>query len=149
MKKQMMKKYTNQSKSQQLAETALSVVMAKWANNEIVAERNALVKRVEELKKMEMTNEQKRQVCEESPYLHVTAKTVWCKLPAELKKAMNWCLNDDGDIVGWYWSVRSRLVPAPRTDTLEATADEMVANAIRAEQACIDELVLDENEFIL
>ena len=79
MKKQMMKKYTNQSKSQQLAETALSVVMAKWANNEIVAERNALVKRVEELKKMEMTNEQKRQVCEESLYLHVTAKTVWCK----------------------------------------------------------------------
>ena len=69
--------------------------MAKWANNEIIAERHALLKRVEELKKVEMTREQKRQVCEESPYLHVTAKTVWCKLPAELKKSMNWILNDE------------------------------------------------------
>ena len=139
MKTEMM----NQANGQQLAETALSVVMAKWVNNEIVAERNALLKRVEELKKMEMTNEQKCQVCEESPYLHVTAKTVWCKLPAELKNAMSWCLNDDGEIVAWYWSVRSRLVPAPRTDPLEPTADEMVARAIRAEQARIDELVAE------
>lgn len=147
MKTEMMN--VNQANSQRLTETALSVVMAKWANNDIVAERNALLKRVEELKKIEMTNEQKRQVCEESLYLHVTAKTVWCKLPAELQKSVSWCMNDDGEIVGWYWSVRSRLVPAPRTDPLEPTADEMVARAIRAEQACIYELALDENEFIL
>ena len=30
--------------SQQLAEMALSVVMTKWVNNEIIAERNALLK---------------------------------------------------------------------------------------------------------
>ena len=40
----------NQANSQRLTETALSVVMAKWTNNEIVAERNALLKRVEEVK---------------------------------------------------------------------------------------------------
>ena len=51
MKKQMMKKYMNQSKSQQLAETALSVVMAKWGT-EAIAERDALRKRLDELKKM-------------------------------------------------------------------------------------------------
>ena len=125
---------------QQLAEQALSVVMAKWANNEIIAERNVLLKRVEELKKVEMTREQKRQVCEESPYLHVTAKTVWCNLPAELKKAMNWILNDDGEILGWHWLDRLQVVPAPCTDPMDPTADEMVASAIRAQQACIDKL---------
>ena len=136
MKKQMMKKYLSK---QQLAEQALSVVMAKWGK-EAIAERNVLLKRVEELKKVEMTREQKRQVCEESPYLHVTAKTVWCNLPAELKKAMNWILNDDGEILGWHWLDQLQVVPAPCTDPMDPTADEMVASAIRAEQACIDKL---------
>lgn len=133
---------------QQLTEQALSAVMAKWVSNEILAERNALLKRVEELKKIEMTCEQKRKVCEESPYLHVTAKAVWCKLPDGLKKSMYWILNDDGEILGWHWLDRLGLqvVPAPRTDPHDPTADEMVASAIRAEQACIDKLAADSLE---
>ena len=127
---------------QQLAEQALSVVMSKWMNNEIVAERNALLKRVEEFKQIEMTHEQKREVCKESPYLHVTAKFVWCKLPDELKKSMNWIIDElDGEILGWHWLDRLQVVmPAPHTDPLDPTADEMVASAIRAEQAYIDKL---------
>ena len=143
MKKQIMTKYLSK---QQLAEQALSVVMAKWGK-EAIAERNVLLKRVEELKKVEMTREQKRKVCEESPYLHVTAKTVWCKLPAELKKSMNWILNEDGDILGWHWLDRLQVVPAPRTNPLEPTADEMVASAIRAEQACIDKLAVEREVY--
>ena len=134
---------TNQYPSQpnsHLAETALSVVMAKWVNNEIVSERNALLKRVEELKEVEMTREQRRQVCMKSPYLHVTAKAVWCKLPDGLKKSMNWILNDDGEILGWHWLDQLQVVPAPCTDPMDPTADEMVASAIRAQQACIDKL---------
>ena len=48
MKKQIMKKY---AATQQRAEQALSVVMAKWGT-EAITERNALLKRVEELKKI-------------------------------------------------------------------------------------------------
>ena len=48
MKKQMMKKYLSK---QQLAEQALSVVMAKWGT-EAIAERNALQRRLDELKRI-------------------------------------------------------------------------------------------------
>ena len=41
MKKRIMNKYMNESKKQQFAEQALSVVMAKWGT-EAIAERNAL-----------------------------------------------------------------------------------------------------------
>ena len=37
MKKQMMKKYMNEANRQQLAEQALSVVMAKWGKEAIAA----------------------------------------------------------------------------------------------------------------
>ena len=121
MKKQIMKKYLTK---QQLAEQALSVVMAKWVSNEIIAERNALLKRVEELKKIEMTHEQKRKVIDECPDIHVIARTVWANLPYELKKSLSWNLNEDREIVGWYWSSE-----CPRT------ADELVASAIREHQA--------------
>ena len=70
----------------------------------------------------------------------MTAKTVWCMLPDGLKKSMNWILNDDGEILGWHWLDKLQVVPAPRTDPMDPTADEMVASAIRAQQACIDKL---------
>ena len=39
-----MKKYANEGSRQEMAETALSVVMAKWVSNKIIAERNELLK---------------------------------------------------------------------------------------------------------
>ena len=52
MKKHMMRKYTA---TQQRAESALAVVMAKWGK-EAIAERDALQKRLDELKRIYPTH---------------------------------------------------------------------------------------------